>query len=145
MLISGSTALQFFDRTHYPDSDLDIYVEHGHVNCIAQWLESIGYAFVFRRRQDPELEFALIEAPTTFHEGPGFFPSEKVGYFGRGVAGVFNFLKYHPERKIQLITSLHSPLEVILHFHSSAVISLVILHSDNDLFNDSLCHEYHHA
>src|SRR5258705_9274874 len=28
MFISGSTALQFFNRTFYPESDLDLYVEH---------------------------------------------------------------------------------------------------------------------
>lgn len=120
MLISGSTALQFFDRTDYPDSDLDIYVEQRHAFLVAKWLLLVGYTFVARKSQDPNLRVAFEETPTTFHEGAGIFPSEEVGYFGRGVAGVFNFHKYQPDRKIQLITSLHSPMEIILHFHSSA-------------------------
>jgi hypothetical protein len=119
MLISGSTALQFFDRNEYPDSDLDIYVEHRYAVHVARWLLRIGYTFVARKRQDPSLEVEFAETPCTFHEGDGVFPSEEVGYFGRGVAGVFNFHKYQPDRKIQLITSLHSPMEIILHFHSS--------------------------
>jgi hypothetical protein len=124
MLISGSTALQFFDRTDYPDSDLDIYVEQQYALVIAKWLLLVGYSFVARKRQDADLVVAFDETPDTFHEGEGIFPSEEVGYFGRGVAGVFNFHKYQPDRKIQLITSLHSTMEIILHFHSSCAFRL---------------------
>src|SRR5260221_4362327 len=42
MFISGSTALQFFDRTNYPQSDLDLYVEHKFRVNIVTWLMSIG-------------------------------------------------------------------------------------------------------
>lgn len=48
MLISGSTALQFFDRVIYPDSDLDLYVENGHDFCekIRGWLLEVGYTYI---------------------------------------------------------------------------------------------------
>jgi hypothetical protein len=120
LLISGSTALQFFDRTEYPDSDLDIYIEQKYALPVANWLQRIGYTFVPRKQQDPDLQEAFDETPLGLHKGANIFPSEEIGYFGRGVGGVFNFHKYHPERKIQLITSLHSPMEIILNFHSSA-------------------------
>ncbi len=45
MLISGSTALQFLDRTTFLESDLDIYVEHQLRRKIALWLVAIGYKY----------------------------------------------------------------------------------------------------
>ena len=44
-LISGSTAVQFFDRETYPDSDLDVYVEHRYVRTLTDWLVKIGYKY----------------------------------------------------------------------------------------------------
>jgi len=46
MIISGSTALQFFERVLYPESDLDLYVEHRYMQPIALWLASIGYIYI---------------------------------------------------------------------------------------------------
>lgn len=37
MLISGSTALKFFERVVYPDSDLDLYIEHRFSRQVADW------------------------------------------------------------------------------------------------------------
>jgi hypothetical protein len=90
-----------------------------HELVVAQWLRKIGYRFVPRKHQEGVLEYAFKDAPDTFHIGSGVFPSEEVGYFGCGVAWVFNFHKYHPDCKIQLITAIHSLMEVILNFHSS--------------------------
>ena len=44
-LISGSTAIEFFDRTIYPDSELDVYVELKFARTIADWLVEIGYKY----------------------------------------------------------------------------------------------------
>lgn len=126
MLISGSTALQFLDRSFYPDSDLDIYVEHLYADRMAYWLFSIGYEFVPRKQQDTDFRLAYQEihsgTPQHFH---AFFPAETIGYFGKGVGEVYDFHKSDPDRKIQLITSYHSPLEVILNFHSTCVMNLI--------------------
>lgn len=126
MFISGSTALQFFDRSFYPDSDLDIYVEHRYCKPIARWLEIIGYSFQPRKTYQSEmLGIALEETLSTEPDfdmnnlPQGFFESTSMGYFGRGVANVYNFHKINPDRKIQLITSYYSPLEIVLNFHSS--------------------------
>ena len=128
MFISGSTALQFFDRSFYADSDLDIYVEHRYCKPIAQWLESIGYSFQHRNTYQSEtLEMALEETLSdpdfVMNNLPqGFFDSTSMGYFGRGVANVYNFHKVDPDRKVQLITSYHAPLEIVLNFHSSKLV-----------------------
>jgi hypothetical protein len=128
MLISGSTALQFLDRSFYPDSDLDIYVEHLYADRIAYWLFSIGYEFVSRKRQTKDFRLAYQEIHHgTPHHLHAFFPAETIGYFGKGVAEVYDFHKSHPDRKIQLITSYHSPLEVVFDFHSSKCVVLPII------------------
>ena len=124
MFISGSTALQFFDRSFYTTSDLDIYVEHRYCKPVALWLQSIGYSFEHRNEhQCKYLEVALEEtlSPDLDMENlpEGFFESQSMGYFGRGVANVYNFYKFDPDRKIQLITSYYAPLEIVLNFHSS--------------------------
>lgn len=140
MFISGSTALQFFDRSFYADSDLDIYVEHRYCTPVALWLESIGYTFQHRNSlsQDKSLEIALTE---TLSESidmnnlpQGFFDSTSMGYFGRGVANVYNFHKVNPDRKIQLITSYYAPLEIILNFHSTCVMNLITHESAYSLY-----------
>jgi hypothetical protein len=80
-------ALQFFDWSIYPESDLDIYMEHCHALVVAQWLRKIGYTFVPRKHQEGVLEYAFEDAPDTFPVGSGVFRSEEVGYFSHGVAG----------------------------------------------------------
>ncbi|KAG9045896.1 hypothetical protein FS842_001045 [Serendipita sp. 407] len=50
-LISGSQALQFFDRAHYLDSDLDLYVPCRHTLTVGLFLLSIGYRFEPTARQ----------------------------------------------------------------------------------------------
>jgi len=128
MFISGSTALQFFDRSFYADSDLDIYVEHRYCKPIALWLESIGYSFRPRKTYqssslDIALEETLSESDFDVNNLPqGFFESASMGYFGRGVTNVYNFHKIYPDRKIQLITSFYAPLEIVLNFHSSKLV-----------------------
>lgn len=127
MFISGSTALQVFDRSFYADSDLDLYVEHRYCKLVALWLESIGYTFQHRNsKQSETLELALEETLSLdigLNNLPQWFSeSTSMGYFGRGVANVYNFHKINPDRKVQLITSYYAPLEIVLNFHSSKLI-----------------------
>lgn len=124
-IISGSTALQFLDRAVYPESDLDLHVEHRFAHEMVEWLLVIGYTYA----PLPESENArsLAEAfkrnppsrpyvPDMF-SGDILFHSAGKDYFKAPF--VFNFEKHHPFRKIQLITSLQAPLQRILTFHSS--------------------------
>lgn len=55
-----------------------------------------------------------------------FLPPSTAEYLDCRVAYVYNFQKFRPDRKIRLITSHHSPLELILKFYSgTCVISYV--------------------
>lgn len=42
-IVSGSQAIQFFDRTFCPDDPLEIYVRHNRAPRMFEWIESQGY------------------------------------------------------------------------------------------------------
>ncbi|KAF8961522.1 hypothetical protein BDZ97DRAFT_1828663 [Flammula alnicola] len=128
MFISGSTALQFFDRTVYPESDLDLYVEYRFREPIALWLAKIGYKYAPRPNSAiVSLEQALEVVPT----GAPFIPYSRHVFHQTGAKGYFqsafvlNFEKHNPYRKVQLITSHRSPFERILNFHSTCVMNII--------------------
>ncbi|KAF8185704.1 hypothetical protein BJ912DRAFT_972907 [Pholiota molesta] len=127
MLISGSTALQFFNRVVYPDSDLDVYVEHAYREDIGLWLLSIGYKYVpyptsnSKTFQD-DLDLNPDTTPSRMLTQRHFIESGQ-GYLGAQC--VFTFVKQKPFRKVQMITSLNSPLERILSFHSTCVMNVI--------------------
>ncbi|KAF5340172.1 hypothetical protein D9758_014989 [Tetrapyrgos nigripes] len=128
LLVSGSTALQFFDDIVYPNSDLDTYVELTKFRPYADFLFEIGYAFVPVQGQVRDFETAFsaalsAERPAPVHHVGGL---DWEGYHGNGMAEVFNFEK--GRKKVQVITCVHTPIEVILHFHSTCVMN-VISHS----------------
>ena len=130
MLISGSTALQFLDRTTFPESDLDVYVEH-QLRCkIALWLVTIGYKYkptpkyprpereLFAERDLPQfLSTPLERYPTAFNPSADQLSGSNYGPFR-----TYNFVKSHPERKIQLVTTQGAPLRAVLAFHSSTYV-----------------------
>jgi hypothetical protein len=61
LIISGSTALEFFRRTEYEFSSLDLYVDHVLRRPIVSWLHSIGYVFLPRPEIGPQSYEDLIE------------------------------------------------------------------------------------
>lgn len=123
MLISGSTALQFFERVVYPNSDLDLYVKHQYREAIGRWLLEIGYKYVPQQEHVGIATFeealALEPAPPRYGMplGHEFLHQGGNGYIGASC--IFTFVKKTPYRKIELISSLRSPLERVLNFHSS--------------------------
>jgi len=109
MIVSGSTALEFFDRTKYADADLDLYVDHHYRQPIILWLKSIGYTFMPHPSIGPQsLDTVLNEIPRP--TSPAMYP---------GAMLVLDFLRPNSRSRIQLITSSASPLELVLSFHSS--------------------------
>ena len=119
-LISGSFALQFFDRTVYEDSDLDLYVPLRHRQDVGHWLLAEGYQYSPNSVQNPDFDVASDENHLQ-NVGPAY-----VGPDARmiGVAAVFTFHKpspVSPDKKlqVQVIVAKRSPIEVILRFHSS--------------------------
>ena len=125
MFISGSTALQFFDRTVYPESDLDLYVERRFHVPVALWLESIGYDYSPPEGSTPQsntftLAQALrVNAPVDVHFSP--VPQTSTTSEYAGASFIYYFQKSDPHRKVQLMLSdSRPPIEMLLNFHSSA-------------------------
>ena len=117
MFISGSTALQFFDRTVYPDSDLDLYVDRRFHAPIALWLKRIGYAYSPPEGSTPQSNvFTLAQAIQANAHASQPTTSEYAG-----ASFIYNFQKYDSSRRIQLILSQSDrpPIEMLLNFHSS--------------------------
>lgn len=123
MVISGSVALDFFDRTEYADSSLDLYVDHQFWQPIALWLQSIGYKFLPRPALGPkDLDSALKDG--AYNDGVEGYPDAIM---------VLVFVKFKNRLpKIQLITSSASPLSLVLELHSSEA------HASRNLYKKQL-------
>lgn len=146
-LISGSTALQFFNEVTYPESDLDLYVPLENKEAVCRFVLQDGYEFNPNHCQDADFEKAINgEATGAPYEG-GL----------KGIAHVFTFIKatesvddpnnaspptsvvdeaaeeddsdsadsdidVEPKQKykqVQVIAAKRAPMAVILAFHSS--------------------------
>ena len=114
-LVSGSNALQFLDRTFYPDSDLDLYCFKREREAVGTWLIAQGYTFSPNARQNSSFRDAIKQVNT--HNSETFYNALK------GVLAVYTFLKNIENKneplKVQLIAAEASPMEAILYFHSS--------------------------
>jgi hypothetical protein len=103
--------LQFFDRSYYPESDLDIYVEFEWRRDIALWFEKKGYTMQpYSKLPNASLREVLDEMTPPANDDP-LYP---------GAFVVLEFLKdgRNTMAKIQLLIA-HCPMSSILRFHSS--------------------------
>ena len=118
-VISGSFALQFLDRTFYPESDLDLYVESVYAQEVASWVEEeagMGYVRVESSADSTEYDEGWPfndgesdeELPPPVEIAPSSNVRHRVSTFVSGECG----------RKVQVI-SCNSPIYAILEFHSS--------------------------
>lgn len=121
------------DRTVYPESDLDVYVRAKQLGTVLKWLgqEDMGYSLARAYvRESPLDECALSD-----YDAAGV-PNEDMSTVdtdgakctdqldlsrteGLPMYGVYTFLSTGGERKIQVISLHHSPIQTILSFHSS--------------------------
>ncbi|KZV62859.1 hypothetical protein PENSPDRAFT_555480, partial [Peniophora sp. CONT] len=123
-LVSGSTALQFFKRTVYTGADLDLYVPQHHTLDVATFLcDHEGYTFSPSEAQGRTVKMAM--------NGLG---ARRVNdsYIGQGIAGVLDFSR--DEKRVQIIVSKRSPIDIILHFHSTAVMNILTHSTAYSLF-----------
>ena len=111
-LISGSAALQFFDRSYYPEADLDIYVSHKFRLDVANFFLGDGYTFKPTQKQNANLQIAAV----------GRTPDPDDEYELKAVRVVLTFVKdrKHGEPlKTQVVVTEDNPMESVLGFHSS--------------------------
>jgi len=113
-VISGSQAIQFFDRERYPDSDVDFFVRLGGADELVKWLVRQGYSVTDCSEQyggNVEYEIQELSAKCT-----GNLTS-----FERSILGVVNLLKPRViDYKVQVVIVDVDPIEHVLYeFHSS--------------------------
>ncbi|KAL0578191.1 hypothetical protein V5O48_003794 [Marasmius crinis-equi] len=115
-LISGSLALQYFAGVVWPDSDLDIYCYPGTFTRLTYFLRRIGYGFTPAHAGSTGSLESIIQ-----------YIEHGVGTFGeytnraKAILAVLSFERCMADstRKIQVVVCINSPMEAILHFHSS--------------------------
>lgn len=122
-LVSGSTALQFMDRTTYPNSDLDLYLFRRHVPLVIAFLEHEGYQYFERREGLTTWEHALHDAG---QEHDAHLQLQEPHYVDNTIFCVLDFkmTRNGVVKIVQLIVAMSSPMECILNFHSSKSINV---------------------
>lgn len=118
-IISGSQALQFFDRTEYEDSDLDIFMRPAGVIRMSEWLRDAGYGLP-TVEEDYFFNQRLADAVREDCDIPSFLPTN--------MRAVFTFVRTTtlPSgrsliKRVQIIVVDIDPVEFItFDFHSSA-------------------------
>lgn len=121
-LVSGSTALQLFLRERYPDSDLDVYVRKDVREEVARWVLTQGYRYKPSKYQSKDFEVAIAKPGKDRLE-------ENRTYAFHGISFIFTFVKPldsdpDKELQVQIIVATHSPMDVILAFHTSTLLPM---------------------
>ncbi|KAI0076957.1 hypothetical protein K474DRAFT_1707755 [Panus rudis PR-1116 ss-1] len=110
-LISGSMALQFLDRSFYPESDLDLYAEQKNSKQIEKWLIEAGYMFQPQKHQPPEFRVAILTNSL-----------DRLANYESDITGVD---RWGDPPKVQLILTYLVPWAVISEFHSTVVMNAI--------------------
>ncbi|KAK7030454.1 hypothetical protein VNI00_014039 [Paramarasmius palmivorus] len=131
-LIAGSTALSFFERAVYPESDLDLYVDSRYTVFLTDFLISAGFTFhpirTEHKRQPADITDALEEMEQKLQrliEEDGLDDDHE--YRWTAIAEVFQFSRNG--KSIQVIASgkesLGSPLHIVFDYHSTVVMNVI--------------------
>ncbi|ETW83700.1 hypothetical protein HETIRDRAFT_415457 [Heterobasidion irregulare TC 32-1] len=123
-LLSGSNALQFLDRTTYPDTDLDLYVFQECTGEVGRFMLENGYRFLPTEMQDADFEIALIQRTVmnTVYPGP--------------LRGVFQFVKKSDngeDLKVEVISTT-APFSCVLCSYSTCVMNMISYEKAYSLF-----------
>lgn len=138
-LIAGSNALQFLDRTFYPDSDMDLYVHPGHVREVLDYLvDKEGYKFRPDSTQPKDYrEIVSDEWDGTQIRDESLDDDELLLYYQiRGVESVLSIERRGRDGllKIQLIVCETSPFDAIINFHSTCVMNFIAFDAAYSLY-----------
>lgn len=116
-VVSGSLAVQFFDRVYYPEGTLDIYVYHTNIRYIAEWMASEGYILAYGNIR-PDIKKCLrTKSIEPYRENLN----------GTSITVVLNYYKHEVfwdstphTRRIQIIgVECHPVRHILQEFHTS--------------------------
>ncbi|KAG1748497.1 uncharacterized protein EDB91DRAFT_1334677 [Suillus paluster] len=137
LVISGSNALQFFDRTFYPGSDLDLYAHPGHVYELLEWLESVDYQFEPSGHQEEDwhnhvsADWDGTVKRTQQEQAAGGTANALDLSWYPDIAGVYTFKRFavvdgeFVELKVQVMETTCNPISTIMKFHSTCVMNII--------------------
>ncbi|KAG2123282.1 hypothetical protein DEU56DRAFT_830141 [Suillus clintonianus] len=134
LVISGSNALQFLDRTFYPESDLDVYSHAGHVYEVLEWIESTGYKFEPHKYQGEDWhDHVSPDWDGTVARTTRFIPTGEDVRSTRysNIAEVYTFKRLVDiggelvELQIQVIETICNPIDTIMKYHSTCVMNII--------------------
>ncbi|KAJ7587645.1 hypothetical protein C8J56DRAFT_1050887 [Mycena floridula] len=122
LIISGSTALQFFSHLVFESSDLDLYVHVQSVLAAATFLLSIGWSFA----PTTSMKRLPTDQELTHHRVllDGYLDLQG------SLVVVLNFVK--SGQKIQV-----TPVAVIMSFHSTCVLSFITHYTAYSLYHSN--------
>ena len=135
-VISGSQAIQFFDRERYPESDVDFFVRLGGADELVKWIVCQGYSITdFSKRYRGNLENKIQELSAKC--------TGNLTSFEHPILGVINLLKPRvADKKVQVIIVDVDPIEHVLYgFHSSKS-TLIYSFTSSRLMADSWGHKF---
>lgn len=146
-IVSGSVALQFFDRSPFTPSDLDIYVHMLARQEVGEWLLKQGYMYnsyrrVIRLETGEEIS---IDQPQSYAEAIGSLLNAHIvnRFYVREVLGAIEFVKTVNGKQLTVQVNLVTgcPIGAVLNFHSS---ELLFVYLQLILIVRSMCHEHYH-
>ncbi|KLO11400.1 hypothetical protein SCHPADRAFT_855455 [Schizopora paradoxa] len=148
-VISGSTALQFLNRTIYPNSDLDLYVSAEESFALCTFIMSKeGGSYVYKRYSHQSPNFmAAWKRVRSWKPAEGIeedpFDQAWTGYGSNWIRTVFNFFAKTEtgRRNVQVIVTTFDPLSSILGFHSSVVMNAITVDMAISLFPEATFEE----
>ncbi|KAG1815347.1 hypothetical protein EV424DRAFT_1412293 [Suillus variegatus] len=139
LIISGSSALQFLDRSFYPESDLDIYCHPGHVYEVLEWMESFWYRFEPHKYQDASWRsqvsadwdgtvsrIRVLDPLHYLHEEDRVRSTRY-----SNIAEVYNFKRFMiideelVALQVQVIETINNPIDTIMKYHSTCVMNII--------------------
>ncbi|KAK7047660.1 hypothetical protein VNI00_006428 [Paramarasmius palmivorus] len=129
-LISGSTALSFFERKTFSGSDLDLYVDFRFAIHMTDFLVSSGFTYhpfeSERKQQAKDLAGALEAMDNRIGTRIENETIEGFGeYIGTGIVDVFSFTRHGEKVQVIATGDAPSPLDVIFKFHSTVVMNII--------------------
>lgn len=155
LVISGSNALQFLDRSFYPESDLDLYAHPGHVYEALEWLDSVGYKYQPEQWQEPDWHDEVsVDWDGTAKRIDRFgemMINRQLDMMYSDVAGVYTFTRLVTmdtetvTLKVQIIASKCNPIQTITQFHSSLSICRFSFGHLFEVFPCSMRDEYYYV
>ncbi|KIJ35371.1 hypothetical protein M422DRAFT_136833, partial [Sphaerobolus stellatus SS14] len=124
-LISGFIAVQFFARTFWKESDLDLYVPPESVMAVSKWMENHSYCSFPQRTTNPASDDTNID--------PEGEPS--LEYKQSQLRAVLSFYNiYEPSKIIQIIVPYFTLMDVILGFYATVPMNIITWKSAISLY-----------